>query len=254
MEVLPVPWLFIKTIIVTMVSVLWVLWNVIIIFWPILLIILLPKLFAFCYYLYLYKKSDYKKESGIKFLKFYFDKGCFGEGLTFFKLEKLPVYSKIMTNLYIPTEDGTTEIDLLYICKRGVFVIESKNYSGWIFGNESSKNWTMVIYNYKKRFFNPIWQNKKHIEYLSKIINCELKSLIVFSERCSLKEINYDFNFLKVLKRNHLKEYMLNEIDKEGMLTNEQIDFIYNDLKKYTLKSEVEKQVHIGQIKENIQN
>ena len=43
---------------------------------------------------------------------------------------------KILRNVYIPKDNGeTTEIDVVYITQKGIFVIESKNYSGWIFGD-----------------------------------------------------------------------------------------------------------------------
>ena len=52
------------------------------------------------------------------------------------------------------------------IHEKGIFVIESKNYSGWIFGNERDKKWTQVLANGDKNyFFNPILQNKIHIKY-----------------------------------------------------------------------------------------
>jgi hypothetical protein len=51
-----------------------------------------------------------------------------------------------MTNLYIPKKDGsTTEIDLIMLSQTGVYVFESKNYSGWIFGDEKSKNWMQTL-------------------------------------------------------------------------------------------------------------
>ena len=38
---------------------------------------------------------------------------------------------KILRNVYVPKENGeTSEIDVLYITQKGIFVIESKNYSG----------------------------------------------------------------------------------------------------------------------------
>ena len=80
-----------------------------------------------------YQKSGYKSASGNSFLKTILDKGNYGEFLTFVYLEKLEGNHKIMTNLYIPKSDGTTtEIDLIMISQTGIYVFESKNYSGWI--------------------------------------------------------------------------------------------------------------------------
>jgi hypothetical protein len=58
-------------------------------------------------------------------------------------------------------KDGsTTEIDLIMIDETGIYVFESKNYSGWIFGDEKRKNWVQTLENRQKNYFyNPIWQN-----------------------------------------------------------------------------------------------
>ena len=79
-----------------------------------------------------------------------------------------------MTNIYLPNDDGTTtttEIDLIMITTTGVYVFESKNYSGWIFWDENTKFWTQSLKDGEKyRFNNPIWQNKKNISALQKLL------------------------------------------------------------------------------------
>lgn len=213
----------------------------------ILLIVFIVYLYKYLPLIIKYYKSNYKKEGGVGILKFLLNTGYFGEGLTFIELEKIPVYSKILPNLYIPTEDGTTEIDLVYITISGVYVIESKNYSGWIYGSYKQKEWMSNIYGKKYRFYNPIWQNNNHIKYLKQVLpNIKLNSLIVFSERCQLKKVNVDKKL--VIKRNDLKERIL--LDKENsILSKEDIDNIYNMLKQYGNKTNKEKQAHIDALK-----
>ena len=92
-----------------------------------------PKYFTF-------QKSNYKQASGNTFVKTLLDKGNYGEFLTFIQLEKLNSSIKLLTNLYLPKSDGsTTEIDSLMLSETGLYVFESKNYSGWIFGDEKVK-------------------------------------------------------------------------------------------------------------------
>lgn len=216
----------------------------------ILLIIFIVYLFRYLPFIIKYYKSNYKKESDIGILKFLLNIGYFGEGITFIELEKIPIYSKILPNLYIPTEDGTTEMDLVYITTSGVYVIESKNYSGWIYGSYKQKEWMSNIYGRKYRFYNPIWQNNNHIKSLEKVLpNIKLNSLIVFSERCQLKKVNVDKKL--VIKRNELKDRIL--MDKENkVLSKEEVDNIYNKLKQYGNKTNKEKKEHINRIKQNI--
>ena len=93
-----------------------------------------------------YTNSRYGAVSGNHFWKTILDKGNYGEYLTFRVLEKLKGNNKLLTNVYIPKADGTTtEIDLLMINKAGFYVVESKNYSGWIFGVEKIKNWDLTF-------------------------------------------------------------------------------------------------------------
>ena len=67
-------------------------------------------------------------------------------------------------NLTLPTPDGTTQVDHVIVSRFGVFVIETKNLTGWIFGDERSRQWTQVIYQNRYRFFNPLRQNYKHVK------------------------------------------------------------------------------------------
>lgn len=69
-------------------------------------------------------------------------------------------------NVTLPTPDGTTQIDHVIVSRFGIFVIETKNMKGWIFGSERDVQWTQAIGRYKTRFQNPIHQNLKHTKAL----------------------------------------------------------------------------------------
>ena len=62
------------------------------------------------------------------------------------------------------------QIDHVVVSIYGIFVIETKNYSGWIFGDENSQYWAQVIYKTKNRFYNPILQNRGHIKALQGLL------------------------------------------------------------------------------------
>ncbi len=84
-----------------------------------------------------------------------------GEKLTERELKWVRLFGrkgKILRNVYIPKDNGeTSEIDVVYITQKGIFVIESKNFSGWIFGDDKSAYWTASLPNGKKnRFYSPI--------------------------------------------------------------------------------------------------
>jgi hypothetical protein len=157
----------------------------------------------------------------------------------------------LLTNVYLPKEDGTTtEIDLIMISATGIYVFESKNYSGWIFGDENTKFWTQSLKGGKKfRFYNPIWQNKKHISVLQKHLGLGsevFRSYIIFSERCELKKMFVHSPEVKVMNRNVLFREVEDDMtylpDRLSIL---EINQIYSELSRYTLADAATKQAHI---------
>ncbi|TCT12845.1 nuclease-like protein [Natranaerovirga pectinivora] len=176
--------------------------------------------------------------------------------LTFWCLEKLKGNYKLMTNLYIPKEDGSkTEIDLIMIAESGIYVFESKNYSGWIFGDEKYKNWTQTLPNKQKnQFYNPIWQNKGHINALKYVVDIDksnlYKSYIIFSERCTLKKINVSSSNVKVIKRNTLIKSITNDmLSSSNILSIEEVNQIYCELQKFSCVDNSVKREHIESVK-----
>ena len=78
----------------------------------------------------------------------------------------------VFHDLYLPRPDGkgTAQIDHVVVSPFGIFVIETKNMAGWIFGDERSRQWTQSIYGKKTRFQNPLHQNAMHLNALSKFL------------------------------------------------------------------------------------
>ncbi|MBA6289053.1 nuclease-related domain-containing protein [Colwellia sp. MB3u-4] len=92
-------------------------------------------------------------------------------------------YYHLIKNVTLPTDDGTTQIDHIIVSKYGIFVVETKNMKGWIFGGENQKQWTQQIFKYKSKFQNPLHQNYKHIKTLESCLRIKsdtLFSVIIF--------------------------------------------------------------------------
>lgn len=97
------------------------------------------------------------------------------------KLDK-DVYH-LIKNVTLPTENGTTQIDHIIVSVHGVFVVETKNRRGWIYGSRQLKMWTQKIYINTYRFQNPLHQNYKHSKTLQALLNLEdqqVHSVVVF--------------------------------------------------------------------------
>jgi hypothetical protein len=76
-------------------------------------------------------------------------------------------------NVIFPTFNGTTQIDHILISRYGIFVIETKNINGWIFGDERAKQWTQSLYGKKYKFQNPLHQNYRHTKAVAQFLDID---------------------------------------------------------------------------------
>lgn len=105
-------------------------------------------------------------------------------------------------DILIPSDRGTTQIDHLMVTRHGIFVVETKNYSGIVQGTENAKMWRQFFPDGRsasREFLNPILQNKGHIQALKKILgeeysNVPMHSLVVFSGNCRYPDLPGVFN------------------------------------------------------------
>ncbi|MEI6893132.1 MAG: NERD domain-containing protein [Colwellia sp.] len=111
-------------------------------------------------------------------------KGVLGEFIVNLIIKRLPKDDyHLIKNVTLPTDDGTTQIDHIVVSKFGIFVLETKNFKGWIFGSANQKQWTQKIFKNAFKFQNPLHQNYKHLKTLESLlcVNSEtLFSVIVF--------------------------------------------------------------------------
>jgi len=97
---------------------------------------------------------------------------------------------KVIHDVTLHTSRGPTQIDHIVVSRFGVFVVETKNYTGWIFGNAKSKQWTQTIYRKKSRFQNPLRQNFKHTKAVESFLSLSpryVHSVVVFAGDAKFK-------------------------------------------------------------------
>lgn len=119
-------------------------------------------------------------------------KGWFGERLVrvlaHYRLDR-QVYRRLH-DVTLPSPDGTTQIDHVFLSPFGIFVLETKNMRGWIFGSEQQAQWTQQIYKQRFKFQNPLRQNYKHLKALESALGVapeHLHSVIAFVGGATLK-------------------------------------------------------------------
>ncbi len=224
--------------------------------------IIIPIIIVVC--IHIHKNKEYKKTSYYKITKMSYrsvknNTGKYGEYLIYKYLKHYESQgAKFLFNIYIPKEDGeTTEIDVLMICSKGIYVFESKNYSGWIFGSENQKYWYQTLpsgrnQSHKESFYNPIMQNHSHIKHLKALLGDQLpiKSIIVFSERCTIKSLQLKNDNISVIKRENVSFLIstLFEQTTSVLLSENDITNIYNKLYPYTQVDVATKEQHIANI------
>lgn len=90
----------------------------------------------------------------------------------------------VFNDFKITDEGMSCQIDHILINQNGVFVIETKNYSGNIYGTDEQREWTQVLAygKVKNKIYNPVKQNNTHLYRLRKILPKEfpLISIVVF--------------------------------------------------------------------------
>ena len=154
----------------------------------------------------------------------------------------------VINDLLFMYEPGQScQIDHIFINKFGIWVIETKNYAGTIYGQENQQEWTQVLAfgNTKNKFYNPIKQNLTHIYHLSRYLKVQniFHNVVVFLSDANISNIHsnnvYTLHsvkaikekktdiFLSVEKMEYYYNKLLNLHDKTAIKTNEHIENVH---------------------------
>ncbi len=96
----------------------------------------------------------------------------------------------LLNNVTLKTEHGTTQIDHILVMDAGIFLIETKHYGGWIFGDPKGRQWTQVGFQRKSKFQNPTHQNYGHlkaVQALLKLPDESFRAVVVFTGDAKFK-------------------------------------------------------------------
>ena len=166
----------------------------------------------------------------------YFEGMNEGEILLYNECKKLEsdVFKIIPNAMFERLGEGTNQIDLMAITKKGIFVFEMKDYKGWIFGDENHTYWTQSLNggrggSNKYKFRNPVKQNENHIKTVKGLLRKEgfdgltIHNVVVFGDRAVLKSIDSSGDVVNLSDvRNVFDKY------RDVMITKEEISNIYN--------------------------
>ena len=153
----------------------------------------------------------------------------------------------VFNNVILPNSGGgTTEIDHIIVSIYGIFVVETKNMKGWIYGNAKDPKWTQIVYIKRYPFQNPLRQNYKHMKTISEILKIpedKFHSIVFFIGNCKLQR-NMPEN---VLLKGYTK-YIKSKTEK--ILTEKEVSNIVEGITAYKLPSSFKtKRKHINHVK-----
>lgn len=204
-----------------------------------------------------YKNSNYYRTTQNSYGSVFWDSGKYGEySLSQYLQPFESMGCKFLFNLYLPLENGkTTEVDIIMFHPKCLCVIESKNYSGWIFGHERQKMWTQTLpvgygESHKERFYNPIMQNATHIRSIRRLIDDRIPiySVIAFSDKCTLKKVTVKSDNILVTYYSQLAKDLKIRLTAETLkstISQDLIDETYRKLLPYSQVSDQIKWQHI---------
>jgi len=148
------------------------------------------------------------------------------------------------------TGSRTTQIDHIVVSNYGIFVIETKNYKGWIIGNEFDDYWTQIIFKRKEKLYNPIKQNFGHIQALKSVLNefsdINYISVVAFTTKADLKvtantDVVYTVNLLRIIRK-YNNETISDSVKEQ----------IYNKLLSLNIDNKENRKEHIHAIRNNL--
>jgi hypothetical protein len=162
-----------------------------------------------------------------------------------------PLRYKVLNNIMLPSngKSATTQIDHIVISNHGIFCIETKSHKGWIFGNAYQESWTQVIYRYKGRFYNPLWQNYAHTKAIEDLLGTSrlkrtVVSLVAFPFADKLKVSGTD----SVGWVPHIVRRIESHI--EAVFSDAERDEIYNLLAASNISDEESRKLHIRTVRD----
>lgn len=175
-------------------------------------------------------------------------KGWLGEKKTTFKMW-LSLAKRIYNrfhNIIIPASNGTTQIDHLLVSPYGIFIVETKNKSGWIFGAENQAKWTQTLYGKKYSFQNPLRQTYRQKKILAEFLPVDesyIHTVIYFVGDCKFKT-QLPSNVINSRLGKYIKQF------KDRILVPEEIDRIVGKLERHVSESLLTTRDHIRSLRE----
>lgn len=148
-------------------------------------------------------------------------------------------------NIIIPASNGTTQIDHLLVSPYGVFIVETKNKGGWIFGSENQAKWTQTLYGKKYSFQNPLRQTYRQKKILAEFLPIDesyIHTVIYFVGDCKFKT-QLPLNVINSGLGKYIKKFA------NQALSQDEINRIAEKLEQHTSESTLTTKDHVRSLR-----
>ncbi|MGF1584332.1 MAG: NERD domain-containing protein [Bacteroidales bacterium] len=175
-------------------------------------------------------------------------RGWIGEKKTIFKMW-LSLNAKTYRrfhNLIIPSKSGTTQIDHILVSPYGLFIIETKNKKGWIFGSENQPTWTQSLYTKKYSFQNPLRQTFRQKKILSEFLGLDesfIHTIVYFVGDCKFKTELPD-NVVRFRLGRYIKKF------HSHILSPQDVDRLIRALEQHVSESSLTRRDHVRSLRQ----
>lgn len=164
---------------------------------------------------------------------------------------------QVFNDLLLRDGKYTTQIDHIIISRYGVFVIETKNVHGKVYGSGNAEFWKQYLpdWGYKRfgttqehQLRNPIWQNAGHIKSLRRLVfdnDIPIYGIVVFPYETELNVTAEQ----PVLKMWQVVPYIKKFRDK--VLSSDQLGFYRRRLLEVISTTESDRKQHLENVYRN---
>ncbi len=176
-------------------------------------------------------------------------RGWFGEKNISSRLHTLPDDYVLFNDVYINTGNRSIQIDHIVVSIYGIFVIETKNYTGWIYGTDNSEYWTKNVFGNKYQFHNPIKQNYSHVSALNNLLNIPKDKFIPIVVFLSGAKLKCDTQGT-VIYSSQLRRFIINH--QMPVFSQKEVTYITDILASANNLDKSRKNAHIHYVRQRI--
>ncbi|MBE6762273.1 MAG: hypothetical protein E7551_08320 [Ruminococcaceae bacterium] len=159
-------------------------------------------------------------------------------------------YSKIVTDAFVlhdvlidADDNYTSQIDLLLIGNKGIYVVEVKSFDdAKIYGDGRKLKWYYYKNGKKIEIYSPLKQNEKHIKYLKEFLK-DFGDIPCFS---ILTVFCVDFNVSNINKIDTIMCNTLPAMERALYYIAEDKPLIFDDVKKQEIYEYIKNNQYIG--------